>query len=214
MQARLVIDTFHTGHPVVFVSDRILELTGYSREEILGKRWDVLQGWKTDSQAIAQVTKDMRAHKPACHELVLHGKDGRFFACLACCIPVLNHFGNSVKVVVALTDIEESGRCQAEERDIVRRQEKVSLERASGGKEMIQLLRAFMITDTNVPNAPITTVSPGFTSLTGFEPQDVLRLTSLCLCGPDTSKAAKKKFVAGHHKCRTDTHSMLWYCRY
>lgn len=43
LKCSAIADAFHTGNPLVFVSEGLTELTGYKKEEMLGKKWDILQ---------------------------------------------------------------------------------------------------------------------------------------------------------------------------
>ncbi|GMH43205.1 hypothetical protein BSKO_11127 [Bryopsis sp. KO-2023] len=81
----------------------------------------------------------------------------------------------------------------------------------ASGREKARAGYCFAVTDTNISDAPFTSTSPGFTSLLGFESHEVLRISNLCLCGPNTHKATSRKIIAAHHKCQHCHVPILWY---
>lgn len=80
-----------------------------------------------------------------------------------------------------------------------------------GTVKVAQAISASLVTDTNIPEVPITSISPGFVSLTGFESQIVLRLSILCMCGPHTNKTSKNRIITAHHKCKPCEVAILWH---
>lgn len=76
---------------------------------------------------------------------------------------------------------------------------------------MLQAVSAAAVTDTNIPEAPFISTSPGFTSLMGYKSHEVLRISNLCLCGPNTNKAAKQKVISAHYHSKPCEVQILWY---
>nr|AHZ63924.1 phototropin [Nephroselmis olivacea] len=65
--------------PIVFASDAFLELTGYSREEVLGRNCRFLQGPDTDKRAVRETRKALDTNTECTVRLLNYTKQGRPF---------------------------------------------------------------------------------------------------------------------------------------
>ncbi|PSP85459.1 hypothetical protein BRC96_01620 [Halobacteriales archaeon QS_6_64_34] len=65
--------------PVLYVNDVFLEMTGYDREEVLGRNYWFLQGEATDPERIEQVRAAIDRAEPVTVELRNYRKDGTMF---------------------------------------------------------------------------------------------------------------------------------------
>ena len=74
----------NTGTPtepptVVYVNDAVCEMTGYAREELLGRSPGILQGPATDQVVIARLRADLDAGRSFAGQAVNYRKDGSAF---------------------------------------------------------------------------------------------------------------------------------------
>nr|AML77084.1 putative LOV domain-containing protein [Interfilum paradoxum] len=65
--------------PIVHASDVFCELTGYSREEVVGRNCRFLQGPSTDPETVQQMREAIDAEKPITVRLLNYRKDGTPF---------------------------------------------------------------------------------------------------------------------------------------
>ncbi|HEX8374226.1 MAG TPA: PAS domain-containing protein, partial [Geminicoccaceae bacterium] len=72
----LICDRALPGIPIVFANDAFGRITGYAREEILGRNCRFLQGAGTDRAEIARLRAAIDAGQPAEAELLNYRKDG------------------------------------------------------------------------------------------------------------------------------------------
>nr|AML76670.1 putative LOV domain-containing protein [Anemia tomentosa] len=79
--------------PIVHASDLFLQLTGYTRAEVVGRNCRFLQGPKTDSSAVEQIRESLKAGKPCTVRLLNYRKDKTPFWNLLHIAPVRNSCG-------------------------------------------------------------------------------------------------------------------------
>lgn len=75
----LITDPRQPDNPIVFVNDAFFRLTGYSREEILGKNCRFLQGPGTNMADVARVRDAIERRVPIEIDLLNYRKDGSTF---------------------------------------------------------------------------------------------------------------------------------------
>ncbi|CAH2069561.1 unnamed protein product [Thlaspi arvense] len=66
-------------NPIIFASDSFLELTEYSREEILGRNCRFLQGPETDQATVQKIRDAIRDQKEITVQLINYTKSGKKF---------------------------------------------------------------------------------------------------------------------------------------
>lgn len=74
-----ITDPAQPDNPIVFVNEAFQLLTGYSREECIGKNCRFLQGDNTDPVAVAKVRKAVEAGDDIAIDLLNYRKDGSTF---------------------------------------------------------------------------------------------------------------------------------------
>nr|AML76674.1 putative LOV domain-containing protein [Limnanthes douglasii] len=66
-------------NPIIFASDTFLELTEYSREEILGKNCRFLQGPETDQETVSKIRDAIKEQRELTVQLINYTKSGKKF---------------------------------------------------------------------------------------------------------------------------------------
>lgn len=74
-----IADATHTDDPLIYVNDEFCALTGYSREEILGRNCRFLQGEATDEDTVAAIRDAIESQEAITTELRNYRKDGSMF---------------------------------------------------------------------------------------------------------------------------------------
>ena len=75
----LITDPHRPDNPIVFVNQAFIKLSGYSREEILGRNCRFLQGPETDQADIARIRDAIERRVPIEIDLLNHKKCGEVF---------------------------------------------------------------------------------------------------------------------------------------
>ncbi|BBN04325.1 protein MpLLP [Marchantia polymorpha subsp. ruderalis] len=107
--------------PIVHASDLFLHLTGYSREEVVGRNCRFLQGPDTDPAAVEQIRESIRQDKPCSVRILNYRKDRRPFWNLLHLSPVRScggkvafYVGVQLQVMAADEEVEEGSGLSAQ----------------------------------------------------------------------------------------------------
>jgi diguanylate cyclase (GGDEF)-like protein/PAS domain S-box-containing protein len=100
------------GPRIVFVNDAFERLTGYRREEVLGKSPRFLQGPLTDRNELDRIRTALETHKPVRSELINYTKAGDPIWLDLDIVPVADAAGHYTHFVAVQRDITEQKRAQ------------------------------------------------------------------------------------------------------
>ena len=105
MQGVSITDPNQPDNPIVYVNDSFSRLTGYSREDVIGKNCRFLQGPKTAPEAIERIRSAVREGRSCLVELLNYRKDGTSFWNALSISPVLDDGGRVTHFVGVQTDV-------------------------------------------------------------------------------------------------------------
>ena len=101
----VVADALRPDMPIVFVNEMACTLTGYSREEFLGRNCRFLQGPETDRSAVARLRETLGARGSITLELLNYRKDGSTFHNLISLTPMADAAGQVVRYIGVQRDV-------------------------------------------------------------------------------------------------------------
>ncbi len=100
------------GPRIVYVNDGFIRMTGYSREEVIGKTPRILQGEKTDPKVLEKLKNRLKAGQPFFGHTVNYRKDGSEFVNQWDIHPLTDENGNITHWVSYQHDITERKRSE------------------------------------------------------------------------------------------------------
>ena len=77
--AAVLVDPHAHDNPMTHVNEAFVELTGYAREDVLGRNCRMLQGEATDPLAVSEIRDAIAHEQPIGIDLVNHRADGSTF---------------------------------------------------------------------------------------------------------------------------------------
>lgn len=106
------LDLEKPGPKIVYVNDGFTRITGYSREEVIGKTPRILQGPKTDGAVLEHLRQRLSVGKSFFGHTVNYRKDGSEFINQWDIHPLTDSAGNITHWVSYQHDITERKRCE------------------------------------------------------------------------------------------------------
>nr|AML78652.1 putative LOV domain-containing protein [Reseda odorata] len=97
-----ITDPSISGHPIVYASVGFLKMTGYVRDEVIGKNGRVFQGPKTDRRSVMEIREAIREERPVQVSLLNYRKNGLPFKMLFHMCPVFAEEDGRVTHFVAV----------------------------------------------------------------------------------------------------------------
>lgn len=83
-----ITDPCISGHPIVFASREFLKMSGYSRDEVIGKNGRIFQGIKTNRRSVMEIREAVREERNIQISILNYRKDGTPFSMLFHMCPV------------------------------------------------------------------------------------------------------------------------------
>ncbi|KAK9060281.1 hypothetical protein SSX86_020985 [Deinandra increscens subsp. villosa] len=85
-----ITDPSIPGHPIVFASRELLKMSGYSREEVIGKNGRIFQGAKSNRRSVMEIKQAIREERSIQITLLNYQKNGTPFWILFHMFPVFS----------------------------------------------------------------------------------------------------------------------------
>jgi PAS domain S-box-containing protein len=110
----VITDATRPDNPLIYCNAAFERITGYQRDEVMGRNSRFLQGPATDPTTVAQMRQAVHAGQPCRHTIVNYRRDGTPFYSDLSIAPVHNEQGRLTHFIGIKTDI--TARKQAEDR--------------------------------------------------------------------------------------------------
>ena len=103
--AMVFADATEPNNPIIFANDSFLSLTGYDREEVLGKRFNFGMAHGADDVALARIRNEFEGTSDGGTEVLYHRKDGSEFWAGVFISPVRDDRGDVVQYFGSFVDL-------------------------------------------------------------------------------------------------------------
>ena len=95
VQGVCITDPSLPDNPIIYINNGFTPLTGYTKEEVIGRNCRFLQGPKSDPKAVERMRVAIREQKPDLIEILNYRKDGTPFWNAVSIAPVKDEHGAS-----------------------------------------------------------------------------------------------------------------------
>jgi PAS domain S-box-containing protein len=103
--AMVFADATEPDNPIIFANDSFLALTGYNREEVLGKSFNFLLAHAADAEALARIKDAFEGMHETGAEVLYRRKDGSEFWTVVFISPVRDGHGDVVQHFASFVDL-------------------------------------------------------------------------------------------------------------
>jgi two-component system, cell cycle sensor histidine kinase and response regulator CckA len=160
------------GRSVLYANDAFYKMTGYGRDEVVGRSLHFLRGPGSDPSTLNQIRVALGAGQPLRVELQNYRKDGTPFWVDLSLVPVPDPNGGAAHWVMIQRDITDRKRAE----DALQRSEGLFrgiFENTSAGVSLID------------PSGRFVSCNPAFAAMTGRTVEELLTLTPESIAHPD-----------------------------
>jgi len=95
------------GTPIIYVNEAILDISGYTRDDLIGKSPAIFHGENTDQPGLRLLDEALKEKKPCKIELINYTKSGKKYYINITISPVLNYDGEVTHWISIQKDITE-----------------------------------------------------------------------------------------------------------
>ena len=113
--AAVVSDPRQQDNPIVACNEAFMQLTGYSREEIIGRNCRFLRGERTEPEQTAMLREAVAESRPVMVELINYRKDGSAFRNAVMIAPLFDEQGELAYFLGSQMAIDDSGASRHEQ---------------------------------------------------------------------------------------------------
>jgi diguanylate cyclase (GGDEF)-like protein/PAS domain S-box-containing protein len=172
--AIVIADAAQNGFPTVYVNPAFERMTGWTQRQILGQSCAVLQGPRTDPEAIAELSRALAEGRELTVTLLNQRRDGSSFWNRVSLSPVREPDGSVRNVIAVLADVTEEvtarQRLEAARRDNARLREGLS-EAEIRYRELVERIPAVSYVAELDEIGTIRYISPQVEQLLGYPPE-------------------------------------------
>lgn len=117
--AMVFTDATEPDNPIIFANDSFLSLTGYGRDEVLGKSFNFLLVHSADAEALARIKAEFEGASNSGAEVRYRRKDGSEFWSAVFISPVRNEGGDIIQYFASFVDLTRHMESEIQSRMLI-----------------------------------------------------------------------------------------------
>jgi len=117
--AMVFTDATEPDNPIIFANDSFLSLTGYDREEVLGKSFNFLMAHGSDAEALTRIKAEFEGSSSSGTEVLYRRKDGSEFWAAVFISPVRGANGDIIQYFASFADLTKHREVEVRSRMLI-----------------------------------------------------------------------------------------------
>jgi PAS domain S-box-containing protein len=117
--AMVFTDATKPDNPIIFANDSFLFLTGYDREEVLGKSFNFLMAHGADAEALTRIKAEFEGSASSGAEVLYRRKDGGEYWAAVFISPVRDKGGDIVQYFASFADLTQHKEDEAQSKMLI-----------------------------------------------------------------------------------------------
>jgi PAS domain S-box-containing protein len=117
--AMVFTDARKSDNPIIFANDSFLSLTGYDREEVLGKSFNFLMAHGADAEALTRIKTEFEGSSGSGTDVLYRRKDGSEFWTEVFISPVRDEGGDIVQYFASFVDLTKHKEDEAQSKMLI-----------------------------------------------------------------------------------------------
>jgi PAS domain S-box-containing protein len=117
--AMVFTDATKPDNPIIFANDSFLSLTGYDREEVLGKSFNFLMAHGADAEALTRIKSEFEGSSGGGAEVLCHREDGGEFWTAVFISPIRDEGGDIVQYFASFVDLTKHQEDEAQSKMLI-----------------------------------------------------------------------------------------------
>jgi len=117
--AMVFTDATKPDNPIIFANDSFLSLTGYDREEVLGKSFNFLMAHGADAEVLTRTKAEFEGSSSSGAEVLYRRKDGGEFWTAVFISPVRDEGGDIVQYFASFVDLTRHKEDEAQSKMLI-----------------------------------------------------------------------------------------------
>ena len=117
--AMVFTDATKPDNPIIFANDSFLSLTGYNREEVLGKSFNFLMAHGDDTEVLTRIKAEFEGSSSSGTEVLYCRKDGGEFWTAVFISPVRDEGGDIVQYFASFVDLTKHKEDEAQSKMLI-----------------------------------------------------------------------------------------------
>ncbi len=189
LDAHAIVSAADAAGIIVYVNDRFCEISGYSRNELLGQSHRIVKSAEHPPEFYADMWRTIARGNIWRGEVCNRGKDGHLYWVETSIVPFLDNSGRPYQYVSIRTDITHIKEAELRLR---------LLERAVEAS-----FSSISMADANKPDMPLIYVNPAFERITGYSRDEALGRNCRFLHGQEKAQPGLDEIRAVLREGRT-----------
>ena len=178
---------------ITFVNDKFCNISGYTKEELIGKNHNIIRHPDMPSEAFKDMWQTIKSKKPWSGVVKNLKKDGSYYYVQSTINPIVDYTGNIVEYIAIRTDITKLEEIKLELKENLNISNQNFSQAYKISQEYQKAISESNILSRTDTNGIITYVNDMFCEISGYSREELIGKNHSVISSPQTSDKVYKK---------------------